>query len=193
MTDPSPVDPEAASRLRPWLAPDEELRWAAVPDADRCARLRPRLVVLGVFWSVVAGAGFYGFGATLLSSEYDGLPLAFRAVFLGLGALPFVLVAVVTLYLHVPLARRAARRRAYGVTDERVVAAGPVWGWFGRTRARSLPVARALWEVSQDDPDESADVEVRDARSVEPPLVLAGLDSHARDTGAAVLRSLGPT
>lgn len=139
MSQPAPpVDSRASVALASRLAPDETLLRAARPDDAHFARLRPRLVAAGLFWTLVAGAGFTGFAVTLLDPEYDGIATGARVVILALCALPFAVVAALALGGHVHVARRAARRTAYGLTDRRVLVVQPRLTYAGPPVVREL-------------------------------------------------------
>jgi hypothetical protein len=133
-----PSDPSAARDLASALSPAEHVLWAGRPDERHYVRADPRLIVLGIFWVLVAGAGFWGFTITLLSAEYDGISHAARVVLLLLAAAPFIAVAVVCLGGHVVLKRRLRLRHAYAITTRRVLARRPAMGVGGKPVLREL-------------------------------------------------------
>lgn len=175
-SDPARATPSAApvESLSPWTEPGEHAVWAGRPSAEALGRVRPRLILFGVFWTVVSGSGFYGFAATWFSDEFAGLGLGMRVAILAVGAAPFVLVALWTLGLHAPLAALKARSTLYGVTDRRVLVVRPFpWPW-SRGRCRSLALDRAEFTVDHHDVT-GAGIEVHDRRQIEPPLDFAAL------------------
>ena len=139
MIDHPVPDSAAAAQLAGVLAPDERVVWCGRPDARRTGRVDPRLIGLGVFWTAVSGAAFWGFWRTALSSDFDGLPAPVRAAAVALCALPFAAVAFYALGGHVLLRRRAREHTAFAVTDRRILAARPRLVWFGRPHLRELP------------------------------------------------------
>lgn len=136
-----PSDPTAARDLASALAPEEDVLWAGRPDQRHYVRTDYRLVALGVFWVMVAGAGFWGFTVTLLSDEYAGVALAARVVMLLVFAAPFVAVAVFCLGGHVVWKRRQRLRRAYAITTRRIFALRPALRVAGQPQLRQLPLA----------------------------------------------------
>ncbi len=172
-SDLPPIDPDAARLAASALRPGEEIVWAGRPDERRTARRDPRLVGLGIFWSVLAGAAFYGFAVTLLSDEYGGLPIAVRIVALTVCAAPFLLAAVYMLGGHVSLRRRTRSRTGYVVTADRVLVTSPALGAFGRPRVRELD-RDSIGRVDVEEPacGGVADITVTDATGRHPAVTL---------------------
>ncbi len=169
-TTPPPSDADAARLLAGALTPDENVLWAGRPDVRRTSRVDGRLVGLGLFWTAVAGAGFWGFTTTLLSAEYDGISTAARVVFLSVAAAPFVAVAAYCLGGHVWARRRRRARTAYAITTTRVLAATPALWFLGALRVREL-ARSSLGEVVVDaGRHDVGDVEFHDAGSASPPI-----------------------
>lgn len=135
-------------------------------------------MLFGLFWTVVAGAGFYGFAATWFSDEYAGIALGLRVAMMAVAATPFVGVAVWTLWAHAPLDALRARSTLYAVTDRRVLVVRPFpWPWSSGRR-RSLPLDRAEFALDTHDVT-GPGIEVRDRRQVEPSLEFVALADAA--------------
>ncbi len=176
MTTAAPAsDATAARAFAAVLEPGEHLLWAGRPDARRTTRVDGRLVGLGVFWTLVAGAGFYGFGTTALGDDFRGMPYALRALLLVVAAAPFVAVAAYCLGGHVVLRRRRRARTAYAVTTTRVLASEPAFGSAGPARLRAL--ARATLGAVQVEPERHGcgTLEFHDARGVEPSVMFRSI------------------
>jgi len=141
-----PSDPTAARDLASSLAPDEHLLWAGRPDERHYVRTDSRLIALGIFWVMVAGAGFYGFTITFLSDDYAGVAFGARVAMLLIAAAPFIAVAVFCLGGHVLVKRSQRLRRAYAVTTRRILAIRPALRLVGPPTLRELPL-EALGDV----------------------------------------------
>lgn len=171
MSDLPPSDPGAARQLAGVLAPDETVLWAGRPDERHFTKPDGRLIGLGVFWTVVAGAAFVGFALTFLSDDYAGIALGARVALLALAAAPFAAVAVYCLGGHVAARHRERERTAYAVTARRVLAQRPAFaGVLGAPALRELPLDRAADPVVEVVRRETGSIEIHDARSVEPPV-----------------------
>jgi hypothetical protein len=171
VADLPPTDPTAARDLAGALAPDESVLWAGRPDERHFTRADGRLIGLGVFWTVVSGAGFVGFALNFLTDEFAGIPLAARVAVLALTALPFAVVAVYCLGGHVMMRRRSRSRTAYAVTDRRVLALRPSLGGIaGPPLLRELPLDRVAEPQVEIVHRESGHVDVLDGRGVEAPV-----------------------
>lgn len=171
MSDLPPSDPGAARDLARVLAPDEPVLWAGRPDERHFTKVDGRLVALGVFWTVVAGAGFTGFALTFFSDEYAGLSLAVRVLALALAAAPFAAVSVFCLGGHVALRHRTRARTAYAVTARRVLALRPGFGGvLGAPTLRELALDRTAEPSVETVRRETGTVEIHDASGVEPPV-----------------------
>jgi hypothetical protein len=188
-------DPVAVARLSDAFREGEVVEWAACADVAAARRPSARLVVLGVVWLIVTGSAFTGFAFTLLGHEYDGVPRGVRIVLLSLAGAPFLLVGALGVFGHVPLRVRAARRTAFALTDERVVATAPLFTLFGPPRLRGLAVARiGHVELEFDDsgsPSEFAVVEIHDLRGVEPALRVGPVHCAAELAARHAARSSG--
>jgi len=166
-----PSDPFAARDLAGILASDEQLLWAGRPDERRFARTDGRLIALGVFWTVVAGAAFVGFALTFLSDDYAGVARGVRVALLALGAAPFAAVSVYCLGGHVALRHHARVRTAYAVTATRVLALRPSLGGLAGPRTlRALPLARVAEPLLDAARHDTASIELHDAQHVHPPV-----------------------
>lgn len=139
VSDAPPSDPTAARDLAGALFPDETLLWAGRPDERRYTRTDGRLIALGAFWTVVAGAAFVGFALTFFSDEYAGIAFSVRVLLLALAALPFAAVSVFCLGGHVALRHTLRRRIAYAVTTRRVLVRRPATPFGGPPVLRALP------------------------------------------------------
>lgn len=171
VSDLPPSDPTAARDLAGVLTPDEAVLWSGRPDERHYTRTDMRLIGLGLFWTVVAGAAFVGFVITLLSDDYDGIAFGVRVAALAMAAAPFVLVAIYCLGGHVILRRRARRNTAYAVTSSRVLSRRPALaGVAGAVTLRELPLDRVADPLVEVVRRETGHVDIHDARSVEPPL-----------------------
>jgi hypothetical protein len=135
---PPASDPTAARDLAAALRPGEDILWAGRPDERHYARTDSRLIALGIFWVMVAGAGFWGFTATLLSDEYSGVAYGARIAMLLVFAAPFIAVALFCLGGHVVMKRRGRLRRAYAITTQRVLAVRPALRIAGPPQLREL-------------------------------------------------------
>ena len=180
-------DPALARALKDDLLPGESVEWAAHPDPRHFARLRAHLVTLGVFWTVVAGVGFYGFGVTLLDAEYDGLSVGVRVLILLLSGAPFLVVSIVALGGHVPLFARIARRTVYGLTNQRLLLRGPLWIYAGPIRTRGLSRTEIATVQCTPHRDNASTLEVHGSSSAEDPVRLRSVPDGAQVAG--LLRS----
>ncbi len=164
-------DPAAARDLAAVLTPDETVLWAGRPDERRYVRVDPRLIALGVFWTVVAGAAFVGFSLTLFSDDFAGVSLGVRVALLAVAAAPFVAVSIYALGGHVAVRHRTRLRTAYAVTATRVLALRPALGGvLGRPALRELPRDRVATPVLEHLRHGTGSIDFHDGSHVLPPV-----------------------